>query len=112
LPALLAKIDAAVREGRDRVEIWGSGRPRREFLHVDDLADAVVFLLKTWSDEEPINIGTGTDIAIAELARLIADVVGFKGRFLFETSKPDGTPRKLLDVSKLDRVRLAPAHHP
>jgi GDP-L-fucose synthase len=101
LPALLAKIGAAVREGRDTVEIWGSGRPRREFLHVDDLADAVVFLMKSWSDEEPINIGTGTDVTIAELARLIADVVGFTGRFVFDDSKPDGTPRKLLDVSKL-----------
>jgi GDP-L-fucose synthase len=67
LPALLAKIGSAVREGRDTVEVWGSGRPRREFLHVDDdLADAVVFLMKTWSDEEPINIGTGTDVTIAE----------------------------------------------
>jgi GDP-L-fucose synthase len=101
LPALLAKIDAAVREGRATVEIWGSGRPRREFLHVDDLADAVVFLMKSWSDEEPINIGTGTDVTIAELARLIAHVVGFAGKFVFDDSKPDGTPRKLLDVSKL-----------
>jgi len=101
LAALLAKTDAAVREGRDTVEIWGSGRPRREFLHVDDLADAVVFLMNTWSDEEPINIGTGTDVTITDLARLIADVVGFKGRFVFDPSKPDGTPRKLLDVSKL-----------
>ena len=101
LPALLAKIDAAVRERRDTVEIWGSGRPRREFLHVDDLADAVVFLMKTWSDEEPINIGTGTDVTIAELARLIANVVGFAGRFVFDPTKPDGAPRKLLDVSKL-----------
>ena len=111
LPALLAKIDAAVREGRDTVEIWGSGRPRREFLHVDDLADAVVFLMKTWSEDEPINIGTGTDVTIAELARLIADIVGFTGRFVLDASKPDGTPRKLLDVSKLDRARLAPADH-
>src|SRR5438552_12826625 len=101
LPALLAKIDAAVRDGRDTVEIWGSGRPRREFLQVDDLADAVVFLMKTWSDEEPINIGTGTDVTIAELAQLIADIVGFKGTFVFDSSKPDGTPRKLPDTSKL-----------
>jgi GDP-L-fucose synthase len=81
LPALLTKIDAAVREGRDTVEIWGSGRPRREFLHVDDLADAVVFLMKTWSEEEPINIGIGADVTIAEPARLIADIVGFTGGF-------------------------------
>ena len=108
LPALLAKIDAAVQGGQDQVEIWGSGRPRREFLHVDDLADAVVFLIKTWSDEEPINIGTGTDVTIADLARLIADVVGFTGRFVFDTSKPDGTPRKLLDVSKLTALGWRP----
>src|SRR5215470_6730231 len=108
LPALVAKIDAAVGEGRDTVEIWGSGRPRREFLHVDDLADAVVFLMKTWSDEEPINIGTGTDVTIAELAGLIADIVGFAGRFIFDASKPDGTTRKLLDVSKLSAVGWRP----
>jgi GDP-L-fucose synthase len=109
LPALLAKIDAAVRNGRDAVEIWGSGRPRREFLHVDDLADAVVFLMKTWSDEEPINIGTGTDLTITDLARLIANVVGFTGRFVFDDSKPDGTPRKLLDVSKLTGLGWRPS---
>jgi GDP-L-fucose synthase len=108
LPALLAKIDAAVRNSRDTVEIWGSGRPRREFLHVEDLADAVVFLMKTWSDEEPINVGTGTDVTIAELAQLIADILGFTGRFLFDPSKPDGTPRKLLDVSKLTALGWRP----
>jgi GDP-L-fucose synthase len=109
LPALLAKIDAAVRGDRDTVEIWGSGRPRREFLYVDDLADAVVFLMKTWSDEEPINIGTGMDLTVAELAQLIADIVGFNGRFIFDTSKPDGTPRKLLDVSKLTALGWRPS---
>jgi GDP-L-fucose synthase len=108
LPALLTKIDAAVREDRDEVEIWGSGRPRREFLHVDDLADAVVFLMKNWSDEEPINIGPGVDVTITDLARLIADVVGFTGRFVFDPSKPDGTPRKLLDVSKLTALGWSP----
>src|SRR5215472_13495806 len=108
LPALLAKIETAVRDRRDTVEIWGSGRPRREFLHVDDLADAVVFLMKAWSDAEPINIGTGTDVTVAELARLIADVVGFTGRFVFDGSKPDGTPRKLLDVSKLTALGWSP----
>jgi GDP-L-fucose synthase len=108
LPALLAKIGAAACEGRETVEIWGSGRPRREFLHVDDLADAVVFLLKNWSEEEPINIGTGVDITIAELARLIADIVGFGGRFVFDHSKPDGTPRKLLDCSKLAALGWRP----
>jgi len=108
LAALLAKIDAAVRECRDVVEIWGSGSPRREFLHVDDLADAVVFLMKTWSDEEPINIGTGADVTISELAKLIAEIVGFSGRFVFDGSKPDGTPRKLLDVSKLAALGWRP----
>ena len=108
LPALLAKIDAAVREGRGTVEIWGSGRPRREFLHVDDLADAVVFLMKTWSEDEPINIGTGRDVTIAELARTIADVVGFTGQFVYDNSKPDGTPRKLLDTSKLTALGWRP----
>ena len=108
LPALVAKIDAAVREDRDSVEIWGSGRPRREFLHVDDLADAVVFLMKTWSEDEPINIGTGTDVTIAELARTIADVVGFTGQFVYDNSKPDGTPRKLLDISKLTALGWRP----
>ena len=108
LPALLAKIDSAVQEGRDTVEVWGSGRPRREFLHVDDLADAVVFLIKTWSGEEPINIGIGTDVTIAELARLIADIVGFTGDFVFDPSKPDGAPRKLLDVSRLTALGWSP----
>ena len=108
LPALLAKVDAAVRECRDTVEIWGSGRPRREFLHVEDLADALVFLMRTWSEEEPINIGAGTDVTIAELAQITADIVGFKGRFLFDPSKPDGTPRKLLDISKLTSLGWRP----
>ena len=108
LPALLAKIDAAMREGRGMVEIWGSGRPRREFLHVDDLAGAVVFLMKTWSEDEPINIGTGTDVTIAKLARTIANVVGFTGQFVYDNSKPDGTPRKLLDISKLTALGWRP----
>jgi GDP-L-fucose synthase len=101
LAALIVKIDDAVRLEHDAVEVWGSGRPRREFLHVDDLADAAVFLMRNWSGDEPINIGTGTDISIAELAQMIARVVGFRGRFVFDPSKPDGAPRKLLDVSKL-----------
>jgi GDP-L-fucose synthase len=101
LAALIAKTDAAVRQRRDTVEIWGTGQPRREFLHVDDLADAAVFLFKTWSDAEWINIGTGEDLAIAELAKLIADAIGFRGDFVYDPSKPDGAPRKLLDVAKL-----------
>ena len=102
LAALLDRISAAVRDGSQTVTIWGSGEPRREFLHVDDLADAAVFLMRRWSDDEHINIGTGSDVTIAELARLIADVAGFKGRFEFDRSKPDGTPRKLLDTGKLN----------
>lgn len=108
LAALLAKTDAALQEGRDVVEIWGSGCPRREFLHVNDLADAAVFLMKTWSEEEPINIGAGSDLSILELARLIADIVGFKGGFALNLSKPDGTPQKLLDISKLNALGWRP----
>jgi GDP-L-fucose synthase len=101
LAALIMKTDAAVREARETVEIWGTGEPRREFLHVDDLADAAVFLFKTWSDAEWVNIGSGSDVTVAELARLIARVAGFTGDFVFDRTKPDGAPRKLLDVSKL-----------
>ena len=82
--------------------------PRREFLHVDDLADAIVFLMKTWSEEEPINVGTGTDVTIAELAGLIADILGFTGRFVFDPSMPDGAPRGFLDVSKLTALGWRP----
>jgi GDP-L-fucose synthase len=104
LAALLMKIDNAVRAGCEEVAIWGTGAPRREFLHVDDLADAAVFLMRHWSEDEPVNIGTGEDLSIAELARLIAGLVGFSGRFVYDRSKPDGTPRKLLDVGKLHRL--------
>ena len=108
LPALMAKIDTARREGRETVEIWGSGRPRREFLHVDDLADAVIFLLRCYSDEGHVNIGTGQDIAIGELAGLLADVIGYEGRFIYDDSKPDGMMRKLLDVSKITALGWQP----
>jgi GDP-L-fucose synthase len=108
LAALIAKTDAALRQAGETVEIWGTGRPRREFLHIDDLADAVVFLMKGWSEDEPINIGSGEDVTIAELAGLIARVLGFTGRFVFDPSKPDGAPRKLLDVSKLTALGWRP----
>src|SRR5437016_5375765 len=108
LAALIAKTDAPVRPTGKTVEIWGTGRPRREFLHVDDLADAVVFLMKNWSEDESINIGSGEDLTIAELAGLIARVLGFTGRFVFDPSKPDGAPRKLLDVSKLTALGWRP----
>jgi GDP-L-fucose synthase len=101
VPALIAKIHAAKTEGRDEVEIWGSGRPKREFLFVDDLADALVHLMKHYSDEPHVNVGTGSDVTVAELAETIARVVGWQGRFRYDGSKPDGAPRKLLDVSKL-----------
>ena len=104
LAALIVKIDDAVRCGHDRVVIWGTGTPRREFLHVDDLADAAVFLIKNWSSDEHINIGTGQDLSVAELARKIARIIGFEGNFVFDPSKPDGTPRKLLDVSELNAL--------
>jgi GDP-L-fucose synthase len=108
VPALLRKVHQARRDGSERVVIWGSGLPRREFLHVDDLADACVFLARTWSAEEPINVGTGRDCTISELAQLIGEVVGWTGSFVFDANRPDGTPRKLLDVSRLSRLGWAP----
>jgi GDP-L-fucose synthase len=84
--------------------VWGTGKPRREFLAVDDLADACVFLMKTYSGEQALNVGTGTDVSIGEFARLIADIVGYRGEIVFDTSRPDGAPQKLLDVSKLTQL--------
>jgi GDP-L-fucose synthase len=108
LPALLRRISEAAQSGAPTVDIWGSGEPRREFLHVDDLADASIFLMRNWSADQHINIGYGSDISIAELARLIAHVVGFTGDFVFDRSKPDGTPRKLVDVTKLTALGWQP----
>ncbi len=101
LPALLRKMIVAKRTQQTAVEIWGSGTPRREFLHVDDLADACFFLMQEYDGTEWMNIGVGEDVSIKELAELIKDIVGYEGELQFNTSKPDGTPRKLLDVSKL-----------
>jgi GDP-L-fucose synthase len=101
VPALMHKIHRAKISGANTVEIWGTGTPRREFLHVDDLADACVFLMERYSDESHINVGTGTDVTIRELAEMIAAAVGYTGGFQFDATKPDGTPRKLLDVSRL-----------
>lgn len=101
IPALMRKIDAAKRNRASEVEIWGTGAARREFLLVDDLADAVVFLAEHYDEPTHINIGVGEDVTIKELAHEICRVVGFEGRLAFDTSKPDGTPQKLLDVSKL-----------
>lgn len=101
LPALLRKMIVAKRTQQPAVEIWGSGTPRREFLHVDDLADACFFLMQEYDGTEWMNIGVGEDVSIKELAELIKDIVGYEGDLQFNTSKPDGTPRKLLDVSRL-----------
>jgi GDP-L-fucose synthase len=101
LPALLRKAHIAKQEGARELVVWGSGQPRREFLHVDDLAAACVFLLENYDSPEIVNIGCGEDISIRELAELICDIVGFKGDLAWDTTKPDGTPRKLLDVSKI-----------
>jgi GDP-L-fucose synthase len=104
LPALIRRFHEAKEEGRDEVVIWGTGSPRREFLHVDDLADACLSLMGSYSSEEIVNIGVGEDIAILDLARLVADVVGFEGEIQTDPSKPDGTPRKLMDISRLQEL--------
>ena len=102
IPALIAKIVRAKNEGAKEVVVWGTGTPRREFLHVDDCADALVHLMKHFSGEGPVNVGVGEDLTIAELAKLIAGVAKFSGRIVFDPSRPDGTPRKLVDVSRLN----------
>jgi GDP-L-fucose synthase len=100
LPALLRKFHTAKIGGEPTVSVWGTGAPRREFLYVDDLADALCFLMERYDSPEIINVGVGEDLTIAELARLIADVVGYHGDVVFDRSTHDGTPRKLLDVSR------------
>ncbi len=101
LPAMIRKFHEAKLEGKDKVEIWGTGTPKREFLYVDDLADACIHLMLNYNNSEIVNIGTGQDVTIAELAVGIKNIVGFEGDIYFNTEMPDGTPRKLLDVSKL-----------
>jgi GDP-L-fucose synthase len=101
LPALIRKAHDAKRATAPTMMVWGSGTPRREFLHVDDCADALVFLMKTYSQEQHVNIGSGEDLTIAELAHIVARVVGFEGGLSFDTSKPDGTPRKLMSADRL-----------
>jgi len=108
LPALIRKTHEAKLAGSETVTIWGSGTPRREFLHADDCADALVFLLKTYSDHEHVNVGSGEDISIFELAQLVSTVVGFQGDIIRDTSKPDGTPRKLMDASVIRGLGWAP----
>ncbi|MDK2014170.1 MULTISPECIES: GDP-L-fucose synthase family protein [unclassified Deinococcus] len=104
LPALMRKMVEAKESGAPQVEVWGSGTPLREFLYVDDLADACLYLMERVSEAGPINIGTGHDLTIRELAMLIAEIVGYEGQLAFDASKPDGTPRKLMDVSKLSNL--------
>lgn len=104
LPALIRKFHTAKKEGTPFVEIWGTGTPKREFLHVDDLADACFYLLQNYSGLELVNVGFGDDLSIKELAEMVKEVVGYEGELKFDTSKPDGTPRKLMDVSKLEKI--------
>lgn len=107
LPALMRKFHEAKEENKASVEIWGTGTPKREFLYSDDLADACLFLMQHYNDDEIVNIGVGEDVTIRELAETIKDVVGFEGELTFDTSKPDGTPRKLVDTSKINGLGWA-----
>lgn len=109
LPALIRKFHDAREQGALEALVWGTGTPRREFLHVDDLAEACVFLMRQYDEEGPVNIGWGEDVSIRELAQLICEVVGFDGALRFDITKPDGTPRKLLDVSRLKALGWAPS---
>ena len=109
IPGMIRRFHEAKRDGAQSVTIWGSGTPRREFLHVDDLADACVFLLQTYSDEPHVNVGYGDDLPILDLAREIAQVVGFSGSIETDTSRPDGTPRKLMDSSRLTAMGWSPS---
>jgi len=108
IPALIRKFHEATANAKEYVEVWGTGRPFREFLHVDDLADACVFLMKSYHGNEIINIGTGTDLTIRDLAEMIKDIVGFKGDIVWDSTKPDGTPRKLLDINRISALGWQP----
>ncbi|MEW1757245.1 GDP-L-fucose synthase [Streptomyces cyaneofuscatus] len=108
LPALIRRFHEAQRDGAPEVTLWGTGSPRREFLHVDDLAAACVRLLEAYDGDAPVNVGCGEDLSIRELAEIIAEVTGYQGRIGWDTSKPDGTPRKLLDVSRLTSLGFKP----
>ena len=101
LPALIRKFYEAKEEGKSDVTVWGSGTPKREFLYADDLADACVYLMQTYNESGLVNVGVGEDLSIKELAELVKDITGFEGNIVFDSTKPDGTPRKLMDVSKL-----------
>ena len=108
LPALIRRFHEAAREGREEVVLWGTGTPRREFLHVDDLARACVLVLRAYDGDLPLNIGRGEDVTIAELAATVREAVGFEGRIAWDPSRPDGTPRKLLDVTRLRKLGFEP----
>ncbi|MEU6082973.1 GDP-L-fucose synthase [Streptomyces sp. NPDC047108] len=108
LPALIRRFHEAKRDGAEEVVLWGSGTPRREFLHADDLAAACTLMLRTYDGDEPVNIGCGEDLTIRELAETVREVTGFPGRIAFDTSKPDGTPRKLLDISRMASLGWKP----
>jgi len=108
LPALIRRFHEAKHRRDTEIVIWGSGTPRREFLHCDDLANAVVHLMRTYESEQILNVGCGEDVTIRELSELIARVVGFEGRLRFDTTKPDGAPRKLLDVGRLASLGWKP----
>jgi GDP-L-fucose synthase len=103
-PALIRKFHDAKISGDSEVVVWGSGKPMREFLYVDDLVDALIFLMENYNSSEIVNIGTGEDISIRDLAYLVRDVIGFSGQIIYDSSKPDGTPRKLLDVSRIHEL--------
>lgn len=109
LPALIRKFHEAREAGEATVTVWGSGTPRREFLHVDDLADACLYLMQNYESEDIVNIGWGEDLRIAELAAMVKDVVGFEGEIVYDSAKPDGTPRKLMDTSRLTGVGWRPS---
>ena len=108
LPALIRKFHQAKQNGERTVEVWGSGTPKREFLHVDDMAEACVFLMNNYNSPGQVNIGCGEDLTIRELAELVQQVVGYQGQLKFNTEKPDGTPRKLMDISKIKAMGWAP----
>ena len=108
LPALIRKAHEAKEKNEPTLTVWGTGTPRREFLYVDDLAEACIFLMEVGYDGPLLNVGTGEDVTIRELAEMVKEIVGFKGELVFDTSKPDGTPRKLLDVSKLKSLGWQP----
>jgi GDP-L-fucose synthase len=108
LPALIRKFSEAVDQELDHVSLWGSGSPKREFLHVDDLASAVLLALEEYDDDRILNVGTGSDVTIKELAELIASITGFSGELQWDSTKPDGTPRKVLDVSRLRELGWSP----